>query len=400
MFIKQKGNTMKTIYTALIVAIMIGFSGCDGASQENGALSRDNPTITLQGDKILNLRVGQRINDPGYSASDVKDGDLTSRVDVTTDLDFYKVGTYIVKYRVVDSDGFSATETRTVNITENGGLSGGNGAAPTITLQGDKNIVLAVGQQINEPGYTAIDTQDGDLTRNVQVTSDLDYYKVGTYTVNYSVTDSDGYIATASRIVSITQNGSSAGEYGNGYQYGDVDSVYYDFATYNYNYLVREDGKTVTQTVHEYDANGEHTKEIVFERNANDYSIYEYQNNRIERRDSIGINSIQSVDGFSSIEMKRNIRVNETFVEVSENAVNMSCKLIEHRGSINTQTVTGVNVIKADYVDVLHTQCTGTNGYVLDSYFANGWGEVLSISTFNGTTEYSVLDKNSMQTVN
>ncbi len=298
---------MKTIYSALIVAIMIGFSGCTGASEEN----------------------------------------------------------------------------------------------PTITLAGDKTITLAVGQLINEPGYTATDAKDGDLTSDVTVKSNLDYYRAGTYYVNYLVTDSDGYTATASRTVYVTQDGASSGQYSGDYQYGDVGSTYYDFSTYNYNYLVRENGTTVKQNVQEYDAAGNPIVEVVFERNANDGSIYEYNDNKIASRDYIGIDQIQSVDDESRIiTMKRNIRAGEVFVNTTMSGVSVSCKLVEHLGSINTQDVTGVNVLNFNYTDVLHTQCTGSNGYVADTYFANGWGEVLSISTVSGTTEYSVLDKNSMQTQN
>ena len=306
---------MKSLYGALIVAIMIGFSGCTGASEEQGALNRDNPTITLAG---------------------------------------------------------------------------------------DSTITLAVGQLINEPGYTASDARDGDLTNSVTVKSDLDFYKTGTYYVNYFVTDSDGYTATANRTIYVTQDGSDSGQYSGDYQYGDVGSVYYDFATYNYNYHVREEGTTVTQSMYDYDANGELIiTEVVFERNANDGSIYEYNNNLIESRDYIGIDQIQSVDSDSNIvTMKRHIRASEVFVDATMNGVQITCKLVEHVGAINTQTVTGVNIMNFNYTDVLHTQCTGTNGFTTDSYFANGWGEVLTITQFNGATEYSILDKNSMQTVN
>ncbi len=282
-----------------------------------------------------------------------------------------------------------------------GCTDGASSDNPTITLAGDTTITLAVGQLINDPGYTASDAKDGDLTSAVKVKSNLDFYRVGTYYVNYSVTDSDGYTATASRTVYVTQNGANDGQYSGDYQYGDVGATYYDFATYNYNYLVREDGKIVTQNVQEYDASGNPIVEVVFERNANDGSIYEYNDNHIVSRDYIGIDQIQSVDDESNImTMKRNIRTNEVFLNTTMSGVQVSCKLVEHLGSINTQTVTGVNILNFNYTDVLHTQCTGTNAYVVDTYFANGWGEVLSISTFNGTTEYSVLDKNSMQTAN
>lgn len=282
------------------------------------------------------------------------------------------------------------------------GFSGCDGASdenPTITLKGDTTITLAVGQLINEPGYSASDVKDGDLTNAVEVKSNLDYYKTGTYYVNYSVIDSDGNRATASRTIYVTENGANNGQYSGDYQYGDVGSIYYDFATYKYNYLVREEGKTVTQTLHEYDNNANPLVEVVFERNANDGSIYEYNDNKIATRDYIGIDQIQSVDDTSHIiTMQRNIRTNEEYLNTTINGVTASCKLVEHLGTINTRSITHVDEMNFNYTDVLHTQCNGSNGNTLDAYYANGWGEVLSISNFNGIRKYSVLDKNSMQT--
>ncbi len=304
---------MKSFYSALIVAIMIGFSGCTGASDEQGALNRDNPTITLQG---------------------------------------------------------------------------------------DKTITLAVGQFINEPGFTASDVKDGDLTQMVKVTSDLDYRHVGQYTVNYTVKDSDGFIGTAFRIVNITQEGSSSGTY-SGFDDSQLGESY-DFALYNYNAWVRDDGKSVQQTTHEYDVNRvETTTEVVFQRNKENLTIYEFNNNTIESTDYIGFDNIQSDSDGASTVFQRNIRINETFVDETRNGLRMTCILKERDMILNTADVTGSSVDTYMYSDVLRIQCNRSDGIVSDIYFANGWGEVLSIVQFDdGSTAFSVLDKNSMREVN
>jgi len=46
------------------------------------------------------------------------------------------------------------------------------------------------------------------------------------------------------------------------------------------------------------------------------------------------------------------------------------------------------------YDDVLRIQCVGSNGFISDTYLAKYWGEVLSVSSFNGELVYSVPDKN------
>jgi hypothetical protein len=381
------------IFYILLTAMIVSFSGCTGASEENA----DNPTITLKGDRDITLKVGQQINEPGYTANDPQDGDLTKYVQVKSDLDFNTPGQYYVNYSVKDRDGNVANASRTVTIT-NTNTSGGDGIGPIISLAGSKNITLKVGQQINEPGYTANDPQDGDLTNKVQVTSNLDYYHEGQYYVNYSVTDSDGYTANASRVITITQNGATDGQYGGDYHYGDANYAYYDLATYNYNYLVHENGKVVTQTMLNYDQSGNTTEtKVVFDKNKNDGSIYEYNDNVIKSRDYIQIDKILTVNGFNQNSMKRNIRVGEVFAQASENGVNLNCELVEHLGNINTSDLTQATIQGFDYIDALHIRCTSNTGVTTDTYLVNGWGEVLSIINDNGNITYKVLDKNSMR---
>ncbi len=287
------------------------------------------------------------------------------------------------------------------------GLSACDGAGastqnPQITLQGDKEITLKIGQMINDPGFSASDPQDGDITSWVKAKSDLNYYAVGTYYVNYEVTDSDGNKATASRIVHITEDGAQNGQYAGNTQYGEIGSIYYDMATYSYNALVLEQGKTIQQTVNNYSSNGAvmADTDVVFERNKENLIIYEYNNNTIESTDYIGFDRIQTVDSDqSSLIFNRLVRVNENIVNTSSDGVQLSCKIQEHLGSFNTASVTGNSVPAYNYIDVLHMGCDASNGAVMDTYLVNGWGEVLTVVTQNQVTTYSVLDKNSMQEV-
>ena len=64
--------------------------------------------------------------------------------------------------------------------------------APTITLAGQTNMTVPVNTTYADPGYTATDNYDGDLTGNVTVTGTVDATKIGTYTIYYDVSDSSG----------------------------------------------------------------------------------------------------------------------------------------------------------------------------------------------------------------
>lgn len=60
------------------------------------------------------------------------------------------------------------------------------------------------GDKYSDPGYTATDNCDGDITDSVKVSGDkVDKDKAGKYTVTYEVSDSSGNKATATRVVSV-----------------------------------------------------------------------------------------------------------------------------------------------------------------------------------------------------
>ena len=74
---------------------------------------------------------------------------------------------------------------------------------PKVTLIGDKEVLLKLGESYSDPGATAYDQEDGDLTSQIQKTSNIDNQKIGNYEIVYSVTDSAGNTDTAKRKVSV-----------------------------------------------------------------------------------------------------------------------------------------------------------------------------------------------------
>ena len=57
-------------------------------------------------------------------------------------------------------------------------------------MNGDSHMYLKVGQNYTEPGATATDDQDGDLTTQIQITGAVDTTQTGAYTITYQVSDS------------------------------------------------------------------------------------------------------------------------------------------------------------------------------------------------------------------
>lgn len=77
--------------------------------------------------------------------------------------------------------------------------------APIITLKGDNPMIVEQGDPYEEPGATASDNVDGDLTDKIEISGDVDTSKIGTYTVTYTVSDSVGNEATVERTVKVVE---------------------------------------------------------------------------------------------------------------------------------------------------------------------------------------------------
>ena len=72
------------------------------------------PVITLNGSSTIQLTVGDSWTDPGATATDDTDGDITSSITVSGTVDTSTVGTYTLVYYVADAASNTASLTRTV----------------------------------------------------------------------------------------------------------------------------------------------------------------------------------------------------------------------------------------------------------------------------------------------
>ena len=156
------------------------------------------PTIALIGSNPVTVEAGSTYTDAGATATDSYDGDLTSSITTTSDVDVNTVGTYTVTYTVSDSSANSATASRTVNVVDT--------TAPVITIIGANPVDVDLGATYSDAGATATDVHDGDLTSSITVSSNVDTNTAGTYTVTYTVSDAAGNQATETRTVNVIDN--------------------------------------------------------------------------------------------------------------------------------------------------------------------------------------------------
>ncbi len=80
-------------------------------------------------------------------------------------------------------------------------------STPTIVLEGDDPLIVTLGGSYTDPGFTASDDEDGDVSANVSVDdSDVDTDMIGEYEVSYTVTDKAGNTGTTIRTVRVVMD--------------------------------------------------------------------------------------------------------------------------------------------------------------------------------------------------
>ncbi|MFL0801971.1 MAG: DUF5011 domain-containing protein [Agarilytica sp.] len=158
------------------------------------------PVLSLLGDNPMDLSIGETFNDPGATATDDVDGDITANITISGSADTSTVGSYTLTYNVSDAAGNIATPLiRTINVTP-------DDTAPVITLNGDVVMDVTIDSVFIDPGAIATDNVDGDISASIQVTGTVDTSTSGTYMVYYDVSDAAGNAAAqVTRTVNVVE---------------------------------------------------------------------------------------------------------------------------------------------------------------------------------------------------
>lgn len=145
------------------------------------------PSISAEGDSIditCEYTTEQLLE--GVTASDAKDGDLTSQVMVGSFTRFIQPGVCDLSYAVFDSSGHMATTSRRVRFTDY--------HSPRFSLSSP--LVFSEGSTTNadvQDMFSATDLLDGDLTDWITYEgTDAVYDNPGDYTITMEVTNSFG----------------------------------------------------------------------------------------------------------------------------------------------------------------------------------------------------------------
>ena len=152
------------------------------------------PVITLKGASTMSHEGATPWVDPGWTAWDNLNGDLTNQVVVGGNPVnvMSPVGTtFTITYNVHDVAGNKAEErTREVYIVDT--------TPPVLTLNGPSLYIQEATYPFIDPGATAWDSLDGNLTARIRVLGTVDVYAPSgsEFTLRYEVTDLAGNNAT------------------------------------------------------------------------------------------------------------------------------------------------------------------------------------------------------------
>ena len=154
--------------------------------------------MQLNGQTEEHIAAFTAYTDPGarlLRGGDPTDAAVTVEGRVNTDVP----GDYTLTYQA-DFRGRSYTAKRLVHVEDR--------EAPELTLTGQAEVTVSRYDLFQDPGATAQDDADGDLTASVTRAGTVNTASPGVYTLTYTVTDKAGNTATATRQVSVYENSS------------------------------------------------------------------------------------------------------------------------------------------------------------------------------------------------
>jgi peptidoglycan/xylan/chitin deacetylase (PgdA/CDA1 family) len=151
------------------------------------------PRIQLKGPKTMTIPMGENYVDPGTKVSVIL-GMKSPRVIVKSNLNMKRAGRYQIQYRISYLNG-TIRKSRTVIVIDRD--------KPRLVLHGAKEMFVEEGTNYTEPGYQAIDNNDGDITKSVRVTGQVNPKKQGEYRLQYYSKDQAGNEAMEIRTIRV-----------------------------------------------------------------------------------------------------------------------------------------------------------------------------------------------------
>lgn len=189
--IMVSGHVNTSAVGTYTVRYMAAKKGCTGTVYRRvQVVDTQSPQILLVSTPEHYTLPGHPYEEEGFTATDNCDGDITHLVNKTE-----KDG--VVTYTVTDTSGNSVTVSREIIYDDP--------VAPEISLTGGDTVTLELGDDYKEPGFTATDNCDGDLSGSVKVSGSVNAYKPGRYVLTYTVSDNYKNLTQKTRLVYVKE---------------------------------------------------------------------------------------------------------------------------------------------------------------------------------------------------
>ena len=141
-----------------------------------------NPVIKLKGEQIIKMSINKQYIEPGYTAIDEYDGDITNKVQITGEIDTENYGEYVLTYKATDNSNNQTEVNRIIKVVDE--------IKPKIICE-QEELKIKQGTQIDTQ-CKAQDNYDGDITKEMKIIGDYDINTPGTYNIQYQVKDAAG----------------------------------------------------------------------------------------------------------------------------------------------------------------------------------------------------------------
>lgn len=148
-------------------------------------VDEEKPEIKISGEPVGYCKKAKQLK-TSLSAIDNYDGDITDKI--KTNIKDEKL-----ILEVADSSNNISKAEYKINYLDE--------EKPNITLAGNSVIYLNIGEEYHEYGASAYDSCDGDITKDILISNNINNMVVGTYQVLYKVKDSSGIETSITRDV-------------------------------------------------------------------------------------------------------------------------------------------------------------------------------------------------------
>lgn len=154
------------------------------------------PVLTINGNDTVFIEKGSPYIEYGATAIDTTEGDISTRITTTSNVDPSYVGIYRVEYNVTDASCQQAIPVFRLVYVKN------DLTKPQLNLNGKDTVFLEViSDSYKEEGATASDNKDGNITNSITIQGSVNSNKTGVYIITYSVKDVAGNSTSKQRVV-------------------------------------------------------------------------------------------------------------------------------------------------------------------------------------------------------